>query len=78
MFQYVKVGRHLEKSVASLHRLDAYIIIGSIDKWCKSKKGCGALKCGCKKKNILCGPGCYCSNCLNVKVHYKRRGPGHE
>ena len=35
---------------------------------CKCKKGCGTLKCGCKKKNILCGPGCYCSNCSNVAV----------
>ena len=41
--------------------------LGQLINGCKCKKGCGTLKCGCKK-NILCGPGCYCSNCSNVAV----------
>ena len=32
---------------------------------CKCKTGCGTLRCGCKKQDRHCGPGCHCINCTN-------------
>ena len=29
-------------------------------------KGCTSGKCGCKRKQAFCGPGCVCSGCKNV------------
>ena len=33
---------------------------------CGCKKGCTSGKCGCKRKQAFCGPGCVCSGCKNV------------
>ena len=35
---------------------------------CKCKTGCTTGRCRCKKKNTLCSPGCYCTNCLNSAI----------
>lgn len=35
-------------------------------KGCGCKSGCTSGRCGCKKRNVLCGPGCRCINCRNT------------
>ena len=39
---------------------------------CKCKTGCSSSRCGCRKKSVFCGPGCYCSNCKNVPTSSQR------
>ena len=33
---------------------------------CGCKKGCTSARCGCKRKQAFCGPGCVCSGYKNV------------
>jgi len=35
-------------------------------KGCTCKSGCNTMKCGCRKKQRKCGPGCLCQNCMNT------------
>jgi len=35
-------------------------------KGCTCKSGCNTMKCGCRKKQRKCGPGCLCQSCMNT------------
>ena len=37
-------------------------------KGCGCRKGCKSKKCGCRKKDIYCGPACECQGCCNIPV----------
>ena len=43
-------------------------VIEFLTQGCGCKRGCRTLKCGCRKKNDFCGPGCECRGCENVEV----------
>ena len=40
--------------------------VSKFTKGCKCKNGCKTKKCGCKKQELQCGPGCRCLNCENL------------
>ena len=40
--------------------------IDFLTKGCACKQGCRSQRCGCRKKNQQCGPGCQCHGCTNV------------
>ena len=40
----------------------------SLLKGCGCKSGCKTNRCGCKKKDSYCGPGCECHECNNLQV----------
>lgn len=42
-------------------------IISFLTRGCACKQGCTTRRCGCIKKNQLCGPGCECQGCANVR-----------
>ena len=50
-----KVKSEIEKSISTLL------------KGCKCKTKCG-VRCGCRKKQTYCGPGCQCQECQNLPV----------
>ena len=33
-----------------------------------STKGCRTMRCGCRKKDRNCGPGCLCQDCTNLNI----------
>ncbi len=37
-------------------------------KGCSCKTGCQSQRCGCRKNNHNCGPGCQRHNCTNLPV----------
>ena len=39
-----------------------------LTKGCSCTKGCKSLRCGCRKKQRNCGPGCLCQGCTNVSI----------
>uniref|UniRef100_A0A1X7SK26 Tesmin/TSO1-like CXC domain-containing protein n=1 Tax=Amphimedon queenslandica TaxID=400682 RepID=A0A1X7SK26_AMPQE len=43
--------------------------ISTLLKGCKCKTKCG-VRCGCRKKQTSCGPGCECQDCENLPVQH--------
>ena len=39
-----------------------------LTKGCSCTKGCRTLRCGCRKKQRSCGPGCLCQGCTNLNT----------
>ena len=39
-----------------------------LTKRCSCLKGCKTLRCGCKKRQKICGPGCLCQGCKNTEI----------
>ena len=39
-----------------------------LTKGCSCLKGCKTLRCGCKKRQKICGPGCLCQGCKNTEI----------
>ena len=39
-----------------------------LTKGCSYSKGCKTLRCGCKKRQRNCGPGCLCQGCTNIST----------
>ena len=39
-----------------------------LTKGCSCLKGCKTLRCGCKKRQKICGPGCLCQGCQNIET----------
>ena len=39
-----------------------------LTKGCSCLKGCKTLRCGCKKQQKICGPGCLCQGCKNTEI----------
>ena len=39
-----------------------------LTKGCRCLKECKTLRCGCKKRKKLCGPGCLCQGCQNIET----------
>ena len=45
---------------------------------CSCKSGCETRRCGCRRKEIICGPGCRCSTCRNLPSTQNNQGANHE
>ena len=39
-----------------------------LTKGCSCTKGCKSLRCGCRKRQSNCGPGCLCQGCNNINI----------